>query len=151
MAMTITPEGLQLIKSWEGCRLSAYPDPASGGAPWTIGYGHTGPEVHAGLAISQQQAEAWLAADVATAAAAVDRLLRGVVLQPRERDALVSFCFNVGVGALQSSNLRRRLRAGESPQLVLARELPRWCHGPHGPIEGLRRRREAEIRHAHGD
>ena len=63
--MGITPEGLQLIKSWEGCRLCAYPDPASGGAPWTIGYGHTGPEVHQGLAISQQQAEAWLAADIA--------------------------------------------------------------------------------------
>ena len=148
MAMTITPEGLQLIKSWEGCRLSAYPDPASGGAPWTIGYGHTGPEVHAGLAISQRQAEAWLAADVATAAAAVDRLLRGVVLQPRERDALVSFCFNVGVGALQSSTLRRRLRAGEAPQVVLTEELPRWCHGPAGPLEGLRRRRAAELRHA---
>ena len=73
--MGITPEGLQLIKSWEGCRLCAYPDPASGGAPWTIGYGHTGPEVHQGLAISQQQAEAWLAEDIATAAAAVDRLL----------------------------------------------------------------------------
>ena len=147
--MPLTPEGLQLIKSWEGCRLCAYPDPASGGAPWTIGYGHTGPEVHQGLAISQQQAEAWLAEDIATAAAAVDRLLRGVELQPRERDALVSFCFNVGVGALQGSTLRRRLMDGEAPQLVLAEELPRWCHGPAGPIEGLRNRRAAELQHAH--
>ena len=146
--MALSNEGLELIRQLEGCRLAAYPDPASGGAPWTVGYGHTGPEVHQGLAISQQQAEAWLAADIATAAAAVDRLLRGVELQPRERDALVSFCFNVGVGALQGSTLRRRLMDGEAPQLVLAEELPRWCHGPAGPIEGVRNRRAAEVLHA---
>jgi len=37
--MPLTPEGWTLLKTWEGCELSAYPDPASGGAPWTIGYG----------------------------------------------------------------------------------------------------------------
>ena len=146
--MTITPAGLQLIKTWEGCRLSAYPDPASGGAPWTIGYGHTGPEVHAGLVITQQQADAWLAADVEVAARAVDQLLDGGALTARERDALVSFCFNVGAGALHSSTLRKRLRAGEPAAAVLMQELPRWCHGPLGPVQGLQRRRAAELRHA---
>ena len=146
--MTLTPAGWQLLKTWEGCRLSAYPDPASGGAPWTIGYGHTGPEVHAGLVISQAQAEAWLAADAAVAAAAVDQQFSGIQLTPRQRDALVSFCFNVGAGALHSSTLRRRLRTGETPALALKQELPRWCHGPEGPVEGLRRRRAAEVRHA---
>ena len=51
--MALSPEALTLIRQWEGCRLSAYPDPASGGEPWTIGYGHTGPEVTAGLTISR--------------------------------------------------------------------------------------------------
>ena len=54
--MALSQEGLNLIKHWEGCRLTAYPDPASGADPWTIGYGHTGPEVKPGLTISQEQA-----------------------------------------------------------------------------------------------
>jgi GH24 family phage-related lysozyme (muramidase) len=146
--MSITPAGLQLLKTWEGCRLSAYPDPASGGDPWTIGYGHTGPEVHAGLVITQQQADAWLVSDAAVAARAIDRLVGSVAMSPRERDALISFCFNVGAGAVEGSTLRRRLLAGEQVGKVLAEELPRWCHGPQGPMEGLRRRRAAEVRHA---
>jgi GH24 family phage-related lysozyme (muramidase) len=146
--MSITPAGLQLLKTWEGCRLSAYPDPASGGDPWTIGYGHTGPEVHAGLVITQQQADAWLLSDAAVAARAIDRLVGSVAMSPRERDALISFCFNVGAGAVEGSTLRRRLLAGEQVGKVLAEELPRWCHGPQGPMEGLRRRRAAEVRHA---
>ena len=146
--LTLTPAGWQLLKTWEGCRLSAYPDPASGGDPWTIGYGHTGPEVSPGLTISQAQADAWLEADVAKAAAAVNRLLAPVALSPTQRDALVSFCFNVGAGALEGSTLRRRLLAGEPVQRVFAAELPRWCQGPNGPLEGLQRRRTAEVEHA---
>jgi GH24 family phage-related lysozyme (muramidase) len=146
--MPLTPEGWTLLKTWEGCRLSAYPDPASGGAPWTIGYGHTGPDVVSGRTITQQQADAFLQKDVADAASAVERLLPGVALLPRQRDALISFCFNVGVGALESSTLRKRLLAGESTALVLKDELPRWCKGPHGPEEGLKKRRAAEVAHA---
>jgi GH24 family phage-related lysozyme (muramidase) len=146
--MPLTPEGWTLLKTWEGCRLSAYPDPASGGAPWTIGYGHTGAEVVEGLTITQEQAEAWLEQDVTEAAGAVDRLLRGIALTPRQRDALISFCFNVGAGALERSTLRKRLLAGESAAVVIAEELPRWCKGPRGPVEGLKRRRAAEVAHA---
>ena len=47
--MEISAAGLNLIKRFEGCRLKAYPDPGSRGAPWTIGYGHTGAEVVPGL------------------------------------------------------------------------------------------------------
>ncbi|MFM7314303.1 MAG: lysozyme, partial [Cyanobium sp.] len=146
--MSITPEGLQLIRQWEGCRLAAYPDPANGADPWTIGYGHTGADVRPELQISQAQAEAWLLTDVAQAEASVDRLLQAVALRPRQRDALVSFCFNVGAGALEDSTLRRRLLAGEAAGPVMAEELPRWCKGPAGPIEGLQRRRAAELAHA---
>jgi len=146
--MPLTPEGLTLLKAWEGCRLSAYPDPASGGAPWTIGYGHTGAEVVPGLMISREQADAWLEQDAAEASGAVDRLLRGVAPTPRQRDALISFCFNVGAGALERSTLRKRLLAGEAPAVVIAEELPRWCKGPNGPVEGLKRRRSSEVAHA---
>ena len=148
--MPLTPEGWTLLKTWEGCRLSAYPDPASGGGPWTIGYGHTGLDVVPGLTITQQQADALLQKDVAHAASAVERLLPGVALLQRQRDALISFCFNVGVGALETSTLRKRLIAGEAPAMVISQELPRWCKGPNGPVEGLKRRRAAEVAHAHG-
>jgi GH24 family phage-related lysozyme (muramidase) len=147
--MALTPAGYRLIQSWEGCRLQAYPDPASGGAPWTIGYGHTGPEVKPGLVISQQQAEAWFRSDVARFESAVDRcLLPQCQLRPQQRDALVSFCFNVGAGAFSASTLVRRLKAGEGAATVLAQELPRWVHGPHGPLPGLVNRRQAELLHA---
>ena len=146
--MPLTPEGWTLLKTWEGCRLSAYPDPASGGAPWTIGYGHTGAGVVPGLTITQEQAEAWLQSDAAEAAGSVDRLLSGVALTPHQRDALISFCFNVGAGALERSTLRKRLLAGEPAAVVLTHELPRWCKGPNGPVEGLKRRRAAEAAHA---
>ena len=148
--MPLIPEGWSLLQTWEGCRLSAYPDPASGGAPWTIGYGHTGAEVVPGLTISQEQAEAWLQSDAAEAADAVDRLLSGEGLTPRQRDALISFCFNVGVGALETSTLRKRLMAGEAPAMVISHELPRWCKGANGPVEGLKRRRVAKVAHANG-
>ena len=65
-----------------------------------------------------------------------------------QRDALISFCFNVGAGAPESSTLRKRLLAGESPAAVIAEELPRWCKGPNGPLEGLKRRRAAEVANA---
>jgi len=103
-----------------------------------------------GPRISQQQADTWLLQDGAKAAAAVDQLLTGVALSPQQRDALISFCFNVGAGAIGGSTLRRRLRAGEPVALVLQEELPRWCLGPHGPLDGLRRRRAAEVKHANG-
>ncbi|MFY8148568.1 MAG: glycoside hydrolase family protein [Prochlorococcaceae cyanobacterium] len=94
----------------------AYPDPASGGAPWSIGYGHTGPDVLPGLVITKEQAEAWLAADVAAAAASVEQLLQGVALRARQRDALVSFCFNVGAGALVQGSGQTGGRPDKAPE-----------------------------------
>ena len=98
--MEISAAGLDLLKRFEGCRLEAYPDPGSGGAPWTIGYGHTGAEVVPGLVITQAQAEAWLRADLAQSQRALETLLAGVVLNQGQWEALLSFCFNVGAGAL---------------------------------------------------
>ena len=54
----------------------------------------------------------------------------------------------MGAGAFERSTLRKRLLAGESAAVVIAQELPRWCKGPHGPLEGLQRRRAAEVAHA---
>jgi GH24 family phage-related lysozyme (muramidase) len=149
--MALSQEGPNLIKHWEGCRLTAYPDPASGGDPWTIGYGHTGPEVKPGLTISQEQAERWLLEDVTEAETAIDALIQPPCgLTVRQREALVSFCFNLGAHAVTGSTLRRRLNGGAPVAQVLREELPRWVRGPEGPIEGLVNRRRAELAHALG-
>jgi len=109
--MRTSDHGIEMIKSHEGLRLMAYPDPGTGGEPWTIGYGHTG-NVRPNTAISEEQAEDLLREDLVKFEAAVEELLP-ILLAQSEFDALVSFAFNVGAHALQTSTLRKRLLAGE--------------------------------------
>src|SRR5208282_3398973 len=101
--------GLKLTENFEGVRLSAYADQ---GGVWTIGYGHTGPGVHSGLIITQEQAEAFLQSDVAGAVACVNRLVTGQISQS-QFDALVDFAFNLGCANLASSNLLRCVNSGD--------------------------------------
>ena len=135
-------QGQDLIKHFEGCRLDAYPDPASGGDPWTCGFGHTGPDVVPGLSVTQAVANQWLRDDLERFEKAVVELIT-VPLDQAEFDALVSFSYNCGAGALADSTLRRRLNAGEDKATVFAAELPRWTNGG---MAGLVRRRDAEVR-----
>lgn len=141
--MRTSTQGIELIQKFEGLEQTAYPDPGSGGDPWTIGYGHTGPDVYPGLWISKLQAEELLVKDLRRFEDAVETLI-DVELNQNEFDALVSFAFNVGEGALGDSTLRRRLNAGEDKCPVFQQELPRWVNGANGPMPGLVRRREAE-------
>jgi len=132
---------LDLIRQFEGCRLEAYLCPAG---VWTIGYGHTGPNVKPGLKITQADAEALLLSDVERFARAVDTWIK-VKLSNNQRCALISFTFNVGIGALQESTLRKRLNNGEDAVKVAMEELPRWNKGDGKILEGLVRRRKAEV------
>ncbi len=138
--MEISDAGLELVKSFEGCRLEAYPDPGSGAEPWTIGYGHTG-DVHPGDACNQQQADAWLRQDLRYAEAAVSHLAK-VDLTQGQFDALVSFTFNCGQMAFGNSTLLRLLNSGDVQGA--AGQFGRWNKGPNGPMPGLTRRRAAE-------
>ena len=72
--------------------------------------------------------------------------LISVNLTQHEFDAIVSFAFNVGSGALQGSTFRRRMNAGDSKPLCFQEEFPKWVNGSNGPLPGLVRRREAEIK-----
>jgi GH24 family phage-related lysozyme (muramidase) len=140
------PLAANIVKEFEGLELNAYPDPGTGGDPWTIGWGHTGPEVMKGLRISQDKAEAWLASDLKVAADGMFRLLpMASKWKPHQQAALISFVFNCGAGALEESTLRKRLLAGEDPAAVVRSELPRWNKGGGGVLEGLTRRRAAEV------
>lgn len=142
------------IRKHEGLRLKAYPDPASGGAPWTIGYGHT-KNVRRGDTCTLEQAEAWLDADLADAYAVVDRAVKVALTEP-QRDALASFVFNIGPGYKgvkdglvslkngQPSTLLRRLNAGD--YVAAASQFPLWTKaGRSGKVmPGLVKRRGEE-------
>ena len=139
---------LSFVKNWEGCRLVAYPDPGAGpdGKPWTIGWGHTGPEVKQGLTINQLQADAQLALDLKDAHQGLIAELPLAASWGADRQAaLTSFTFNVGRGLLAQSSLKRRFLAGDDPVTVVRQELPRWVNGAKGPLPGLVRRRAAEV------
>lgn len=105
----ITDEGLALIKRWEGLRLQAYLCPAG---VWTIGYGHTGPDVTPGLVITEAYAEALLRQDLRTFEDGVSRLVTAP-LTDNQFSALVSLAFNIGLGAFARSTLLRKLNAGD--------------------------------------
>ncbi len=137
---TINQAGLDLIKNFEGCRLTAYPDPGSGGEPWTIGYGHTGPEVHEGLTITQEQADQDLQRDLQNFEQAVNDLI-AVSLTPNQFAALVSFDYNTG--SLATSTLLRLVNAGNFQ--AAAGQFALWVHDGNGNVlPGLVRRRAAE-------
>ena len=140
--MRTSPDGLRLIKSFEGLELTAYPDPGTGGDPWTIGYGTTR-GVAEGMTITREEAEELLLDDLVPFERAVLTLLP-IDLSQSEFDALVSFTYNVGAASLEDSTLRRRLLAGEPRCWVYQKELPRWNKGGNGVMEGLVRRRQAE-------
>ena len=90
--MKISQEGINVIKNFEGCRLKTYAD--TGGVA-TIGYGHTGSDVHSGQCISEQEAENLLRKDLERFEKAVNTEVN-VSLSQNQFDALVSFAFNVG-------------------------------------------------------
>ena len=133
--------GLHLTEQFEGCKLTAYPDPATGGAPWTIGYGHTGPDVHPGLTITQEQAEELLMQDTQKAAAAVNAKVTGDITQ-EDFDALVDFVFNVGAGNFAASTLLKKVNSGDIHGA--AAEFEKWDMAAGKHMAGLLRRRHAE-------
>jgi lysozyme len=130
--------GFALTRSFEGLRLEAYQDSAG---VWTIGYGHTGPEVHPGQRISEVEAEALLRSDLATAVQCARRAVQ-VDLVQHQFDALVDFCFNVGRGNLLGSSLLRYVNQGAFDIAVVQFGL--WVHAGGKVVAGLVRRRAAE-------
>lgn len=134
-------QALAIIREFEGCELVAYPDPGSGGDPWTVGYGATGDGIGPGTIWTQEQANERLAADVARFDAGVMARVR-VPLAPHERAALVSFAYNVGLQAFGHSTLLRKLNAGDKAGAI--REFARWNKASGKVMAGLTRRRAAE-------
>jgi lysozyme len=141
MSMQLSPAGVALTKSMEGCILKVYPDPATGGEPWTAGWGHTGPDVKHGMTVTQAMADKWLEYDLARSAQIVNSLVH-VHLNQNQFDSLVDFVFNVGASNFRSSTLLRLLNAGNFA--AAADQLPRWNIADGKVMPGLIKRRAAE-------
>lgn len=141
--------GLAFIRSDEGLRLTAYPDPGTRGAPWTICYGHTGPEVHKGLTVTRNQCEIWLKQDTLYAEAAVQTLVHAPLKQG-EYDAYTGFVYNVGAAKFESSTMLRLLNEGH--HAAACNQFPRWVYADGRRLEGLavRRTRDQSICHTPG-
>ena len=132
----ISQKGINLIKEFEGFRHNAYQDSVG---VWTIGYGHT-LTARQGMKISRTEGEELLKKDLVRFEKAVRRV--NVPLNQNQFDALVSFAFNVGVGAFGGSTLLKRLNKGDYQGA--ANELMRWVHAGGRQLRGLVRRRQHE-------
>ena len=152
--MRVSQAGIDLIKEFEGCHLTAYPDPKTGGEPWTIGWGATGPDIYKGLVWTQDQADDRLINDIEAREAIVNQYVTAPLTQGMF-DATVSILLNVGFGSATRNGIIR-LKSGEPSTLLAklnagdyegaANEFGRWI-SPGSPVErGLKRRRAAEVK-----
>ena len=132
--MKISPAGVDAIRQREGFRTTAYQDTRG---IWTIGVGHTGPEVHQGLVWTTAQVDAALAADLARFEACVNRAVHVPVTQ-NQFDAMVSLAYNIGESGFASSSVARVLNRAVTDA---AEAFMLWSNPPE-----LKARRESERR-----
>lgn len=142
----LNKETIDLIKSFEGLRLNAYVDPATGGEPITIGYGTTIyngiQKVKLGDKITESQAESFLQYDVSKFAERIRPLITKN-LTDNQFGAIVSFTYNVGLGNLKSSTLLKKVNINPKDSSLPA-EFLRWNKAAGKVMAGLTRRRTAE-------
>ena len=134
----INRDGLDLIKRFEGCELESYKCPAG---VLTIGYGHTGEDVHANMVIDRAKAESLLCQDLEHFENEVSSFV-SVDLNKNQYAALVSFCYNVGQGGFGRSTLLKKLNRGDYEGA--ASEFKRWNVAGGVVLRGLSIRRAAE-------
>lgn len=143
--MNVSARGLDAIRVEEGLRLRAYPDPATGGKPWTIGYGFTfyrdGDPVRPGDELTKAQAEAMLIAMASDLAAEIIALVR-VPLTQNQLDALVLFVWNIGLPQFRASTMLRLLIAGDFAGAAEQFERWKYAAGRVNPVLVERRKRE---------
>ena len=138
MAKKINKEGLELIKKSEGLRLVSYRD--SGGV-YTIGWGHT-QGVQRGMVINLARANSYLLGDIAIFEDAINKLVT-VPLTCNQFSALVSFVFNIGIGAFKRSTLLKKLNLGD--YIGASEQFKRWNKDNGKVYQGLVTRRKEEM------
>ncbi len=148
----VSAKGIKLMHDFEQCRLTAYPDPGSrDGHPWTIGWGSTGPGIAKGVTWTQEQADERFNSDLNHKyGAAVDFLLGDTPTTQNQFDAMVSLCYNIGIGSKSTnkpggftrSSVLRLHKAGD--YLGASRAFLMWVKNDGKVMKGLTRRRLAE-------
>ena len=142
-----------LIQRWEGCKLKAYPDPATGDKPYTIGWGHTfdryGRPIQPGTVWTQAEADVLLRRDIEMFGKGFDRLLPNHSWSPRIKGATVSLIWNIGLGNFEKSTLRKLLQRGDWE--AAGKEFPKWVFANGKRMKGLENRRRDEQRVYFGD
>ena len=136
--MKITNEGINLIKKFEGLRLEAYLCPAG---VWTIGYGHT-KGVKKGDKITEETANMLLELDLNDFIVGVQKLLKKNI-NNNQFSALVSFAYNLGLNNLKNSTLLKKVNSNSKDRTIVD-EFIKWIYAGGKPLEGLKRRRQAE-------
>ena len=135
--MKTSQKGIDFIKRHEALRLHAYKDAVG---VWTIGYGHT-LTAREGMVITEKEAEKLLKQDLKTAEDEINKHL--LPLKQHQFDSLVSFVFNVGIGAFRRSTLLKRLKMDvKHPDIV--NQFNRWVYGGGKILKGLVKRRKEE-------
>jgi len=136
----------ELVKFFEGCKLTAYKDSAG---IWTIGIGSAttgGFPVKPGMTIDMATAEKWFLQELSKVEAQIKAEVK-VQLKQSQFDALCSFVYNLGIGSLKASTLLKLLNASAAPSSV-AGEFPKWnkarVNGVLTELSGLTKRRRAE-------
>jgi lysozyme len=141
--MITSEEGQRFMHHYEGLRLEAYPDPATGGAPWTIGYGDTGPDVVLGLVITKQNADERFARRLAKEfEPGVNKVLT-VIVDQSQFDAMISLAYNIGLANFKSSTLLKLVN--QKKKVEAAEQFLRWDKGDGKRMLGLARRRASEM------
>jgi len=143
--LVIGKNGIDLIKRFEGCRLRAYRDLVG---VFTIGYGHTGPDVKPGRIITNDLATDYLEADLTKFESAVTHLVK-VSLTQCQFDALVCLTYNIGISHFSTSTLLTQLNAGN--YVAAANEFTKWDMAGGKQVPGLLTRRCAERSLFNGD
>jgi len=136
--MKISQDGRNLIKKWEGLRLTAYQDSVG---KWTIGYGHT-KGVYPGMTISESQANTFLDEDIKSHASGIFNYVE-VQLTQGQFDALVSFHFNLGEAILVGSQLLVYLNSRQWQ--AAANEMKKYVYADGEFLQGLLNRRNDEV------
>lgn len=136
-------EAIELIKKFEGCKLIAYRDVVG---VWTIGFGSTyyedGSKIGFEDVITQHRAESLLLITANMFAVEVRKLVKSH-LNEKQMAALISFAFNLGIGALSKSRLLKMVNANPTDPNIRT-EFMRWINAGGKPFNGLIRRRKAE-------
>lgn len=132
---------VSVIGGAEGLRQTAYPDPATRGYPWTVCYGHTGPDVHPGEHVALAECKRLLLADLDKADNGIERCVHVPMSDGREV-ALISLAYNIGVGGVCRSSIVRDLNAGRDAQAC--DDFRKFNRAAGFVMPGLTRRREQE-------